>query len=176
MAGHTPTLEQVRGLLSPNKHRLDDELELQPDMYERISAIVTAKNSRMLEAKEDLARIEGRVLEDIREGDAKITVDVANGRMRRNPERVRAWQAFQDAREALESWQGVLEAWKQKGYSIKTLSELYSAQYFGVSPNNITNRQRDRMEDTDSRRAAMRAAGRAHQEEEELPRRGRSAS
>jgi hypothetical protein len=172
MARQPLTLDFVRGLLAPNKSRLDDELELQPDMYDRISSVVTTKTSRMLEAKEELARVEGRVLEDIREGDAKITVDVANGRMRRHPERVRAWQAFQDAREALESWQGLLEAWKQKGYSIKTLSELYSAQYFGVTPNNISNRQRSRMDDTDGLRADMRAAGRRNQQEEpELPRR-----
>lgn len=159
MAGPTLTLEQVRGMLPVHKHRLDDELELQPDMYERISTIVTVKNSRMLEAKEELARVEGRLLEDIRDADAKITVDAANARVRRSPERVRAWEASQHARAELEAWQGALEAWKQKGYSIKTLADLYAAQYFSVTPTNITSRQRDRMEDGDERRAAMRKAG-----------------
>jgi hypothetical protein len=154
----TLTLDQVRAMLACNKHRLDDELEIQPDMMQRIASRVVVMNSRMLEAKDDLARIEGRLTMDLREDNPKLTVDGVSATVRRHADRTRAWQKYQEARADHEEWSGVLEAWRQKGFSLKTLADLYYAQYFSVDSASLSQRQRDRMEHQDEARAEMRRA------------------
>jgi len=126
------TIEKYRGMLVVNKHRLDDELEIQADIQERISAEVATLNSRMLECKDDLAKIEARLSEEFRDSDAKLTVDGIKGKVLRHAERGRAWDRHQKAREDLEVAQGILDAWIKRGFSLKTLGELYTGQYFSV--------------------------------------------
>lgn len=126
------TYEQFRTMLPIHKHRLDDELEIHAQLQEQISHETTLRNSRMLEAKEELAKTEARVADDLREDDPKITVAAVTAKLYRAPERVRAWQKYQEARAEHERWDGLLSAWKQKGYSIKTLADLYASQYFAL--------------------------------------------
>ena len=126
------TYDQFRSMLPIHKHRLDDELEIHAQLQEQISHEVTIRNSRMLDAKEELAKTEARVSDDLREDDPKITVAVVQAKLYRAPERVRAWQAYQAMRAEAERWSGLLDAWKQKGYSIKTLADLYASQYFAL--------------------------------------------
>jgi hypothetical protein len=155
----TITLEQVRNMIAVNKHRLDDELEVQPDVMERIASQVVVRNSRMLEAKDDLTRVEGRLTLEAKEDDPKLTVDGVSAVVKRSTERTRAWQKFQQARHEHEEWVGALEAWRQKGYSLKTLSDLYAAQYFSVNSTSVSPRQQARNERDDDARAAIRVAG-----------------
>lgn len=172
------TIEDYRKMLPCNKHRLDDELELQPDIMARISAEMTRANGRMLEAKNELAKLEARLGLEYREDDGKATKDVIEGKVVRDRERIKQWEAFQRTRTEYEDWVGMLEAWRQKGFSLKTLAELYVAQYFSRDSITVKGReQRDR--DDEERRAAMR---RAHgkvfaeaepEEEESRPRRRR---
>lgn len=150
------TLEQIRAMLYINKHRLDDELQIQADIMDRISTQVVLKNSAMLEAKDDLSKVEGRLGEDFRDGEVKLTVGQLDAKIRRSPERVRAWDRYQQARAGLESWQGLHEAWKQKSYSLKALCDLYAAQYFSPDSHQVSERQRSRDEQVDTGRAALR--------------------
>lgn len=152
------TLDQYRAMLRVNKHRLDDELEIQPDIMDRISTQVVIHSSKALEAKDELAKLEGRLAEGFRDDDAKLTVGAIDAKVKRDPERVRAWQKYQLARAEHEGWVGLLEAWRQKGYSIKTLADLYAAQYFTLSSTQTSERQRKRDEEQDENRAALRRA------------------
>lgn len=152
------TLDQLRLMLPCNKNRLDDELELQPDMMMRIATRLTTMMSRMMEAKDELARVEGRLTEDLKEDDPKLTVAGLEARVKRHGDRTKAWTRFQEARHDLELWQGMLESWRQKGYSLKTLSELYSAQYFSVN-STMDPKRREREDRQDNARAEMREAG-----------------
>ncbi len=151
-------LEQYWAMLRVNKHRLDDELEIQPEIMDQISTQVVLRNNRMIEAKDDLARIEGRLADDVREDDPKAGVAFIDSRVRREPERIEAFRRYQQARAEHEAWQGLLEAWKQKGYSIKTLSDLYNANYFSLSSTQISARRRSQDEASDDARAALRRA------------------
>lgn len=153
------TIESYRGMLPVNKHRLDDELEIQPDIMDRIATQVVIRNSRMIGAKEELAKVEGRLVEDLRDGDTKTTIGVIDAKIKRDPGRIRAWQEYQKARSEHEEWAGLLDAWKQKGYAIKTLADLYAAQYFTLNSHQISQRQRQRDEASDDLRASMRKAG-----------------
>lgn len=159
------TYEQFRAMLPIHKHRLDDELEIQAQLQEQISHEATIRNSRMLEAKEELAKTEARVSDDLRDDDPKITVAAVQAKLYRDPKRVRAWQEYQAARAEFERWDGLLSAWKQKGFSIKTLADLYASQYFALQAHQRKDRP-DRpgwiasnsTEDQDEARAKVRTA------------------
>ena len=151
-------LDQYRKMLHVNKNRLDDELEMQSDFMMRISSQVVALNSSFLEQKDLLAQLEGRIAEDVKEGDLKLSLSAIDAKVKRDANRIKSWQKLQACRAELEEWQGLLDAWKQKGYSIKTLSDLYAAQYFSVDSTRVSERQQKRDEEGDQRRGAMRRA------------------
>jgi hypothetical protein len=134
------TLQTYRNMLRINKHRLDDELEIQAELQERISAQVARLNSQMLEAKDDLAKVEARLTEDYRE-ESKATKDTVEAKVKRHPDRQAAWEKFQMKRADHEEWAGLLEAWKVKGFSIRELCELYGSQYFALSSHQTRHRE-----------------------------------
>jgi hypothetical protein len=152
------TLAEIRAMLYINKHRLDDELQIQGDIMDRISTQVVLRNSAMIEAKDNLAKTEGRIAEDVRDTDVKMTVGMIDAKVKRDPERMRAWERYQEARAAHEAWAGLLDAWKQKGYSIKTLADLYAANYYTLSSTQTSERNRSRDDAVDAGRAALRRA------------------
>ncbi len=152
------SIDDYRRKLRVNKHTLDDELEEQPDIMDRISRKIVELNSKAQEAKDELAKTEGRIAEDVKESDPKLSLPVIDAKVKRSPDRVRAWQRFQNARAELEEWQGLLEAWKQKGYSIKTLADLYAANYFSVNSTTMSDRQKRRHDDSGEARASLRRA------------------
>lgn len=152
------TLENYRNMLRVNKHRLDDELEIQGEIMERISTQVVTHNSAAIDAKEALVKVEGRLADDFRDDDPKATVGAIDAKVKRDPERVTRWEAYQRARAMHEAWQGLLDAWRQKGFSIKTLADLYASQYFSLSSTQSDQRQRERYDQVDAGRAALRRA------------------
>lgn len=151
-------LETFRSMLAVRKNHLDDELEIQAEVMDRINRQVVAANSRMLSAKDELARLEARLGDEIKDDEPKLSLPAIDGKVKRHRERLDLWKRFQDAREHLEEWQGLHEAWKQKGYSIKTASDLYSAGYFTINSTSSSPRHRERDAGHDGRRADMRRA------------------
>jgi len=125
-------IDQYRRMLKTNKHRLDDELEIQAEVMERIASEVTKLNSKMIEAKEQLTQTEAKLFREIKDEDPKCTVDAANAALRTKKDRISKWEQFQLARHEHEEWQGLYESWKQKGYALKDLCELYGVQYFSL--------------------------------------------
>jgi len=125
--------EQYRAMLPTMKHRLDDELEIYAEIMEQISSQAVLYNSRAIEAKDKLAKAEGLLIEEFKEDNPKLTVDQVNSQVRRHPDRAQAWRVSQEARAEYEKWSGLADAWRQKGYAIKNLADLYAAQYFALS-------------------------------------------
>lgn len=127
------TLQQLRNMLRVNKHRLDDELEIQAEIQEQISAEVARLNSRMLKAKDDLASTEARITEDLKDSGEKLSVAELGAKVQRHKERKESFGILQAARFDLEEWQGMYDAWKQKGRDLESLGRLFGAQYFVVT-------------------------------------------
>lgn len=148
-------LAHYRGLLHISKHRLDDELEIQADHQERISAQVTRLNTRVLQAKEDLAKVEARLFLDFKDSDEKLTEAQVKAKILRHGERERAAKLLQECRQDHEEWSGLLDAWKGRGYNIKTLAELYGSQYFALR--SVTPRTNRPPGESRSERAAREA-------------------
>lgn len=126
-------LQHYRNALRVNKHRLDDDLETHAENQEQISARVAQMNTAMLHAKATLAQVEARLLQDAKESREKITKDEAEAIVVRHADRRDAWRELQGAREELEEWQGLYDAWRQKGKDMENLGRLYGAQYFALS-------------------------------------------
>jgi hypothetical protein len=175
-------IQQYRNMLRINRHRLDDELEIQAELMDRISQQVNRLNSRMLEAKEQLLREEARLMEDISENaSSKMTVAQLEAAVRRHPDRKSAWSAYDRARYEFDEWEALRDAWKQRGFSIKTLADLYTSHYFTVADYQANDRKdRDmtriskHQADHQERRAAMhevRASKREQEDQEPRPRR-----
>lgn len=125
------SLAQFRAMLPVHKHRLDDELEVHADTMDRISQQVWAMNRREVEAKDALAKIEARRGADLRNAAEKgTTVGEIAGLVLRDPERIRAFNAHLNAMEEHAHWKSLLDAWRTKGFNIKTLADLHSANYY----------------------------------------------
>lgn len=173
------TLNDYRNMLRINRHRLDDELEIQAEVMDRISQEVNKLNSQMLSAKEELLRVEARLMTEIAEdAPSKMTVAQIEAAVRRHKDRRDAWIKYDTARYSFDEWEALRDAWKQRGFSIKTLADLYTSHYFTISDHQARDRS-DRDQDRISRhqkehldrRAAMNEARREKTEEAPAPRR-----
>lgn len=134
-------LGEYRAMLRVNKHRLDDALETQASDQEAIAEQVGAMAARMIEAKEDLAKIEARLTEDFRAGE-RTTKEVVEAKVRRSPERERAWVRYQSAVSDHAKWDALLDAWKARGKDIHALGRLFGDQYFAMTSVSGAERQR----------------------------------
>lgn len=124
------TIEFFRSQLHVSRHALDEALETHATLQERIARRVVHENTAAQAAKDDLARVEARLLRDEKDDNPKATDTSANAAVRRHPERITSWERSQRAREQHEEWQALLEAWRQRGYSIKALADLYGNDYY----------------------------------------------
>jgi hypothetical protein len=149
------TIEVFRNMLRVNKHRLDDELEIQAETQERISSHLARLNSRQLELKKSLDATEALVISRLKDNDAKMSNPVAEKEARRDREYVAAWQAWSVARQEHEEWLGLYEAWKSRGYQLKTLADLHGDSYFTIDS---TSSRSSLREDPEAARTRMREA------------------
>lgn len=165
-------IETYRNMLRVNKHRLDDELEIQAEVMDRIGQQLTLANSRAIEAEDSLKKVEARLFREFKDAGEKVTDATAKSESLRHRDRTQAWEAYQLTRATHQEWQVLYEAWKARGFSLKELGELFGTQYFQI--NSI-----QRRDDTDAIRERMRDANReANQQpppmQEETPRRRRA--
>lgn len=123
-------LAYYRSLLRVDKHTLDDVLEVQAQFQDEISRELALANTRMLALKDEMDRSTADAWQDLKA--EKVSDTLAAGLAKKDPERMRRFAAYQEAREYHEQWQGLSEAWKSRGYSIKTLADLYVAQYYSI--------------------------------------------
>lgn len=125
-------IETYRGMLRIDRHALDVALMTQPDVMERISREVARLTRHAESCRESRKEAEANVVRDAR-ASGKSVAD-ADAAMRGDPWRKKALAIELEADERLAEWKGLYEAWKARGYSIKDLVGLYSAQYFTANP------------------------------------------
>lgn len=146
-----------RDRLRLNKHALDDALEEQADLMDRIGREVTRAARAEAEAEDALKREEGRLALALKRDGDKMTVPEVAAAVRTHRDRLAAMRAFLDAAERHSEWKGVYAAWKDRGYSIKELAGLHASSYFTASSHNMP---RDRVGARSAdREAIQRASG-----------------
>ena len=127
-------LQQYRNAVRINKHRLDDELEIQAQFLEDIGRWVALLDAKAAEAKEELERAEARIFVDLRNRSAdKMTAPEISARVTTAPERIKAAQLHAQAVHELAEWKSLYEAWRGRGYALKTLADLHGQQYFSIT-------------------------------------------
>ena len=123
-------LQTFRALLRVNKHRLDEELEIQAEVMDRISDRMAQISARAAEAEQELKAAEARIYRQIKDGDEKMTEKAADNAVRRHQDRIRAHERMVLVNQELAQWQGLYAAWKARGFSISSLCDLYLGQYY----------------------------------------------
>jgi hypothetical protein len=127
--------QQFENLLRIDRNALDVALEIQPDMFYRVSKNLVLCISKRDAAKQELQEIESAVDAQIRR-DASIA-----GEKVTNPE-VESLKGLDKgvlvAKEELAAlnlrvgkWSALKEAFLQRSYALKELVALYSANYYG---------------------------------------------
>jgi len=129
----THSIEYYRGRLRVDRHHLDDELEEHAMLYEQIGQAMSLAASAALKAKDRLAKVEGRVAENLKADDPSLSVPRLEAKVRRAEARLEAFDQWMQARERHEEWVALYEAWKTRGFSIRNLSDLYNSQYFALT-------------------------------------------
>lgn len=122
-------LETYTKMLFVHKHRLDDELQMQGEIMFRIAENMATANAVANQSKDDLKSTEARLFvkysDDNKEGVAKT-----NHKVNIDPERTKAYRKMiADAKEA-EKWGSLYDAWKARGFALKSLCELHLANYY----------------------------------------------
>lgn len=157
------TLQSLGNMLRVNKHRLDDELEMQGEIAFHVLAKVADLESRVRNAKDTLESVEARLRLDYRESGEKMTVDELTARVQNHRERVAAFQELDRKEHDLAQWKAAAEAWRQRSHALSRLAELHGTEYFSRVATSVTAAGSREVEDT-VRRAAMREASRAASE------------
>lgn len=125
-------IKTFSGMLKPDKNRLDHELEVQSDVMFRICekiAALTREHAVLVD------QIKGAEFEAFKHAKGEGSSDKhAELQSKSSPMRTAIFRDAAFAKEELERWQGLYEAWKTRGYSLNNLVELYKAQYFTTGP------------------------------------------
>lgn len=153
-----PTIDQYRAMLRIRKHCLDDELEIQAETQHDISSEVARLRTRALDLENELKLVEARLHADTKDRAEKMTADDIKAAVRRHEDRRKAFARWQDARELLEVWEGLLSSWVTKGYKLADLGGLYASDYFAVR---TVSTRRDVSVPDDGARALLRRASEA---------------
>lgn len=140
-------LETFRSMLRVNKHRLDEELEIQAEVMGRISDRMAQIGARATEVEQELKVVEAKLYRQLKDDDEKMTEKAADSAVRRHQERTRASERMILANKELAQWQGLYAAWKARGFSISSLCDLYLGQYYTKDSHSPRTEQR-RSEET----------------------------
>lgn len=166
-------IKTFRNMLRINKHRLDDELEIQREIQDRIGSEGSRALARQLDAEEKLDNHEAQLLLDLRESAEKITNDEIKAKIQTNRERKQlALDVHRLKAEHLE-WEKLLKCWEGRGYDLRALSDLWSTQYFIID--SAHQRRPDRVTSTRDAEVQTRRQEVRYASEEVSERRDRSA-
>lgn len=127
------TLEQLKGMLRVDKHSLDDELEAQAQIAYSIAESASQATASLAALKEELDEVDAELQVELRDGAGKKTVGEIAAEITLDRNHQKAFHDYQAAKRECELWNGMVEAWRARGFSLKTLADLHTAGYFAVN-------------------------------------------
>ena len=125
-------LDYFRGRLRIDRHRLDDELELQADHMDRIGSRVAQATRAEAFARRSFEREEASLIKDMCAADHKMPMARASVEVKLKREWDAQWSIYQEKKEELMLWESLQKSWYQRGFDLKALGDLYAHQYFVV--------------------------------------------
>jgi len=130
MPDHKARFEEFRSKLRVNKHRLDDALEEQAEIMGHICEQVEVCAALVQEAKQALEQERSRLITELKRDTPKITVAEMDAQVAVDSKCVAAADTLRAHQSDHAQWRWLLDSWRDRGFSIKELGELYSAGYF----------------------------------------------
>jgi predicted nucleic acid-binding Zn-ribbon protein len=129
-----PTMQELELGIKIDQHQLEIECCRQPDLYYRVATRVATETSLRDAAKERLADVEAEADSEVRraaiEEQTKITENYVESKKRVHPSVQEARQDYFELKKSVDLWTALLEAFSQRSYMLKTLGELYVANYY----------------------------------------------
>ena len=135
------TMNQIEPMLHISKNLLDDELEKQSQVMYSISEAVAEHYTDYMRVKDALEVCEAGLYVDIKRDTAKITADEVKSTIQIDPERRALFARVCTEQRLHQKWLGLLEAWKQRGFALKSLADLAVANYYTVDTTYADNRK-----------------------------------
>ncbi len=143
-------LEEVRALITIDKHRLDEHLATNAAVMEQIGRQVAWAENDVRHIKKRLESIEAKVIAELRTDDEKMSNAVAEKEARRDARWTEQWEKYSDAQHHHAEWVAAEAAWKQRGWDLRAMTDLYGHQYFELttttSPDSVRRAMRDAVE------------------------------
>lgn len=127
-------VEELKGLLRIDKNALDEELVQSPELLFKVSDAYIAAVDVRDALKNDLAVVEAEADKKIRHAadvaDEKVTEGAIKARVMTHKDRVKAYNAFLDAKLAADRLGALKEAFTLRGYAIRELCQLFTSNYY----------------------------------------------
>lgn len=147
------TPQTARNLLYIQKHRLDEELEIQAELFYHVSHKLATVNAALVQAKDALARIEAAAYVRIGKEDEKLSDTKIRMRVVDDPDYQAALSSLGLCKSESEVWVGIQEAFRQRGYMLRELCDLYLSNYYTTTSHAGDSRKRAEVDHTAARAA-----------------------
>ena len=134
----------MKDFLSISKHNLDDELVMQPQLYDEYAEKLAEAESERDTAKLIMELYEAEADARIR-SEEKGTENSIKLTIRRDEEYQRLVKNYYEAKKTAKKMEGVLDAIQQKKSSLENLIKLYLNNYYSAP--NVSKDNKDMMED-----------------------------
>lgn len=122
--------DELKSGLRIDKHNLDDELQRQAELYNKCGEALAYATSERDAAKEDLARTDAELYDNVAREDDKLSDTKIRSRVMLRPEHDEATDKYARSRLAVEKLTSMLEAYRQRSSMLRQLAEMYIANYY----------------------------------------------
>lgn len=153
-------INQIRNMLRINRHRVDEELELQPEIAEKIGRECARLSAKVTTLADELKRVEGRRYLELREQGEKMTEKEIDHTVRRDRDRMAAFEKHSHAVHDLAEWESLRDAWTQRSYALSKIAELWSSEFSATMSRSVVGGDREGQQA--SMRQMLRQASEEH--------------
>lgn len=130
------TFADLEASLKIDKHNLDDDNLLSPQlMWEATKQLASARAALALaelDVKTAVAELDKSLRDDLSEQGEKVSEAKVTRLIEANPAIRKTKITAIKVQETVDSWEGMVEALKQRSYSLKQIGELHIANYYST--------------------------------------------
>lgn len=107
-----------------DKDNIDDEQIRQADSYAKVAEQAGLAHSRSVEAKDKVKRAEAKLFTMFKSKEGCGSNPEVEAKVAVHSKRIAAFDAYLRALELEKAWEGLRDAWQQRSYSLKDITNL----------------------------------------------------
>ena len=123
-------LEYYKQKLIIDKNNLDDCIIEQPALFQQVSSIYTQRLAERDYAYEQYKKEYARLFVEYKNSGEKLTDKLVDSMILTSPTYVEKRNEFLNKQQEANEWAALKEAYAQRNYMLKELSNLFSASYY----------------------------------------------